>query len=286
MSEDKEIKKNDIIDDVSDKEEYERALEVLNKSKSARVKKITDEKKAKKKQQKEVSKRTASGSGSSGNSGNGFIDKCKKDPVIPACILLLIIAAVGFGIYILVPMFSVKTLGITVDELRDRYASTGIYNSTLLPYNFAIPQVSYTEGQSVALTASAESSNKNNDRLLYFSANIPNTATGFGTAIQGSVSKNDSKITAIRIMATFSPEYLNDSSYMSFLVLYFGSYLQAFEPSISDRDAQTLVYDAINQMSTGEFVTRQDIAYRVSLITGDTVNYVAFDIVPAANLDK
>ena len=72
-----------------------------------------------------------------------FVDKCKKDPVIPVCILLLIAAVIGFGLYILLPMFSVKTLGVTVDELRDRYSSTGIYNSTLLPYNFGIPEVTY-----------------------------------------------------------------------------------------------------------------------------------------------
>ncbi len=282
MSEDKEIKKVDITEDVTDKDEYERALAVLNKSKSARVKKITDEKKAKKQKEKEALKKSSSGD----NSGKGFIDKCKKDPVIPVCILLLIIAVVGFGIYILVPLFSVKTLGVTVDELRDRYSSTGIYNSTLLPYNFAIPEVTYSEGQNLALTAQAESNNKNSERLLYFSAAIPNTATDFGTAIQGSVSKSDNKITAMRVMATFRTEYLNDSSYMNFIVLYFGSYLQAFEPSISDRDAQTLVYNAINQISSGQFTTRQDIAYRVSIVTADTVNYVAFDIIPAANLDN
>lgn len=283
MSEDKEIKKADITEDVTDKEEYERALAALNKSKSARVKKITDEKKAKKQKEKEAIKK-ASASETSGK--GGFIDKCKKDPVIPVCILLLIAAVIGFGLYILLPMFSVKTLGVTVDELRDRYSSTGIYNSTLLPYNFGIPEVTYTEAQNVALTAAAENANKNSERLLYFSAAIPNTATDFGTAIQGSVSKSNNKITAIRVMATFRTEYLNDSTYMNFLVLYFGSYLQAFEPSISDRDAQTLVYNAINQISNGNFITRQDIAYRVSIVQADTVNYVAFDIIPAANLDN
>ena len=73
MSEDKEIKKADITEDVTDKEEYERALAALNKSKSARVKKITDEKKAKKQKEKEAIKK-ASASETSGK--GGFIDKC------------------------------------------------------------------------------------------------------------------------------------------------------------------------------------------------------------------
>ncbi|MBR4494957.1 MAG: hypothetical protein IKP14_09640 [Clostridiales bacterium] len=271
-----EIKKNDLIDDVEDKEEYERALAALNKSKSARVKKIVDEKKAKKQKEKETQKKSSSGS----SDDKSFIGKCKKDPVIPACILLIIIAAIGFGIYILVPMFSIKTLGVTVEDYRVRYISTSIYNAALAPYGFTIPEVTYQEEQNVALTAVGENSSSNQDKLLFFSAPIANTGTSFATAIQGSVRKTDNKITALRVIA----EYSNDPNYFNFLVLYFGSYLQAFIPGVSDQDIQALVTDAVNNISTGEFTIRQDIAFRVSIVTTDTVNYVAFDIMPSGNL--
>ena len=104
-----EIKKNDLIDDVEDKEEYERALAALNKSKSARVKKIVDEKKAKKQKEKEAQKKSSSGS----SDDKSFIGKCKKDPVIPACILLIIIAAIGQPDF--VTAYMVKEGAVIVD---------------------------------------------------------------------------------------------------------------------------------------------------------------------------
>lgn len=277
MSDVKEEKKKDLVDDIDDKEEYERALAVLNKSKSARVKKISDDKKAKKQKEKEASKKASTGNASS---KNGFVEKCKKDPVIPACILLLFIAIVGVVLYIVIPMFSVKTLGVTVEDYRVRYISTSIYNSALAPYGFTIPEVAYQEEQRVALTAAGESNNNNQDKLLFFYAPISNTGTTFATAIQGSVRKSDNKITALRVLV----EYSDDPNYFNFLILYYGSYLQAFIPTVSDQDIQALVADAVNNISTGEFTVRQDIAFRVSVERTDTISYIAFDIMPSGNL--
>lgn len=254
--------------------EYERALEVLNRSKGERVKKIKEQKKKKKQKEQEHSS----------EKGNGFWSKCKKDPIIPAAILILIAAVVFFVIRVIVPMFSVKTLGITIDEYREQYASGSIYNSALMPYNFAIPEVTMTDGSNVALTAAAESRSKTENRLMYFTAAIPNTSTDFGTGIQGSVRKSDGKITAMRVMAGFRPEYAQDTSYMRFLVLYFGSYLQGFIPDVSDQDIQNLILDAINQMQSGEYIIRQDLAYKISVVNNESVTYIAFDIMPSANV--
>ena len=230
-----------------------------------------------KQKEKEASKKASTGNASS---KNGFVEKCKKDPVIPACILLLFIAIVGVVLYIVIPMFSVKTLGVTVEDYRVRYISTSIYNSALAPYGFTIPDVTYQEEQRVALTAVGESNNNNQDKLLFFYAPISNTGTTFATAIQGSVRKSDNKITALRVLV----EYSDDPNYFNFLILYYGSYLQAFIPTVSDQDIQALVADAVNNISTGEFTVRQDIAFRVSVERTDTISYIAFDIMPSGNL--
>ncbi|MBR1797083.1 MAG: hypothetical protein IJ757_03595 [Clostridiales bacterium] len=263
----------DLITDEEEDAEYERALAALNKSKGERVKKITEEKKAKKKEAKakeEADKPAPS----------GFIAKCKKDPVIPITIILLVAVVVGILIHIIVPMLSVKSLGVTVDEFRENYSNASIYRATLAPYNFAIPEVTYTDGKTLALTAAGEAQNREEDKLQYFSAAIPNTATTFSTAIQGSVRKSDNKITAIRVMAQIS----DDPNYFNFLVLYFGSYLQALAPDVSDQDIETLVAEALNNVAGADFTVRQDIAFRASLVNGDSVSYVAFDIMPAGNL--
>ena len=280
MSEEKEK----LSDEIADKEEYERALAALNKSKGERVKKIVAEKKAKKQREKEsLAKTNEAYSKKVGKPS--FIDKCKKDPIIPACILCLA-AALIFGIVrFVVPRFSVRTLGLTVDEYREQYAASSIYTNTLAPYNFSIPEVSYSDGQTVALTAAGEAQNRETAKYSYFYASIPNTATTFSTAIQGSVLKSNDEIVAIRVMASVDAENYSDPTYINFLYLFFGSYLQPFMPDVSDRDIQTLVYNAVQNINSGEFTVRQDIAYRVSIINGD-VSYVAFDIMPTANMDK
>ena len=277
MSEDKEK----LSDEITDKEEYERALAALNKSKGERVKKIVAEKKAKKQKEKEALAKVSTKI----KGKETFIDKCKKDPVIPVCILCLIIAVIFVTVKFIVPMFSVKTLGVTVDEYRESYASTSIYCNTLAAYNFAIPEVTYSDGQSVALTAQGESQNRDVSKYQYFYAPIQNSATNFSTAIQGSVLRSNNRIVALRVMASVSAENYSDPNYINFLYLFFGSYLQPFMPDVSDRDMQTLVYNAVQNINTNEFTVRQDVAYRVSIINGD-VSYVAFDIMPAANLDN
>ena len=265
MSEEKEK----LSDEITDKEEYERALAALNKSKGERVKKIVAEKKAKKQREKEsLAKTNEAYSKKVGKPS--FIDKCKKDPIIPACILCLAAALIFVIVRFVVPMFSVKTLGLTVDEYREQYAASSIYTNTLAPYNFS---------------AAGEAQNRETAKYSYFYASIPNTATTFSTAIQGSVLKSNDEIVAIRVMASVDAENYSDPTYINFLYLFFGSYLQPFMPDVSDRDIQTLVYNAVQNINSGEFTVRQDIAYRVSIINGD-VSYVAFDIMPTANMDK
>ena len=280
MAEDKEK----LSDEITDNEEYERALEVLNKSKGERVKKIVAEKKAKKQKEKEASEK-ASGNNKNNSGKTTFIDKCKKDPIIPACILCIVIAIVLAVVKFVVPMFSVKTLGITIDDYRTQYQTTGLYNSVLMPYNFAIPEVTYQESSNVSLTAAGEAQNKQNDKYIYFYAAIPNTATNFSTAIQGSALKSNGEIVALRVMASLDADNYSDPNYINFIYIFFGSYLQTFMPDVSDHDVQLLISHAVENMGTNEFTVRQDVAYRVSIITGD-VNYLAFDIMPTANLDK
>lgn len=267
-------------DEIVDKEEYERALEVLNKSKSARVKKINDTKKEKKRKEKEESKKESSEASAKGK--NGFWDKCKKDPVIPVCIVLLIAAVVFIAVRFIAPLFGTKTLNITVDRLRADYLSTQIYNDYLSDYNFAIPEVIYYDtNNEIALTASAE--NKKSSDVIYFNTNIPNTGTSFSTGIQGSAKKSDGEIIALRVVCEY-PASVDATSYYQFLVTFFGSYMQTLFPDVSLQDASTLAMDAITNINGENYIVRGDIAYRVSLVTTDTINYVTLDFLPADNV--
>jgi|GEM_PF-1109522 len=270
-----------------EREEYEAALEKLGKSKGERIKEITDEKKAKKqearlKKEKELAEQIDADAAQ--GKKESFFSKCKRDPVIPASILLIILAAVLVTFYYVLPQVTVKSLGLTIDQLRSQYASTTIYTETLANFSFGIPSVTYTEAtdssSSSWITASTDSSSSSDSRLSYFSASIPNTATSFGTAIQGSVRNTDNEITALRVMA----EYSSEDEYYDFLVLYIASYLEALFPELSDTDAAQLAIDAIANVSSDDYIVKDDIAYKVSIVKDDTVSYIAFDVMPAGNL--
>lgn len=269
---------NDNKNQIIDQEEYERALAALGKSKGERVKEIVDQKKAKKaaekakKEAEEKAQKEAMGVSTKPT----FIDKCKKDPVIPTCILALVLVLVGAFVYFIVPMFGTKTLGFTIDQFRSQYASTDVYIQNLSSYNFGIPQVVYQQMPNVALTAAQEGQES---KLLYFTTSIPNTATSFGTALQGSVTKSDNEVTAMRVVVEFS----RDPNFVNFIKLYIASYLQAIYPDLTTEQASQLANDCITNINSEDYTIRNNIAYRLTLVN-ETVPYVAFDILPAGNV--
>ena len=55
-----------------------------------------------------------------------FVDKCKKDPVIPVCFALAILSIVGAAIYFILP-FRTPAMNITLDDFKTSYESTEIY---------------------------------------------------------------------------------------------------------------------------------------------------------------
>ncbi|MCQ2516814.1 MAG: hypothetical protein MJ094_08130 [Saccharofermentans sp.] len=269
---------NDNKNQLIDQDEYERALAALGKSKGERVKEIVDQKKAKKaaekakKEAEEKAQKEAMGISTKPT----FIDKCKKDPIIPTCILALVLVLVGAFVYFIVPMLGTQTLGFTLDQFRAQYASTEIYIQNLSSYNFGIPQVAYQQMPSVALTAAQEGQES---KLLYFTASIPNTATSFGTALQGSVTKDDNKVTAMRVVV----EYSNDPNYVNFIKLYLASYFQAIFPDLTTEQASQLANDCITNINSENYTIRNNIAYRLSIVN-EGVPYVAFDVLPASNI--
>ena len=46
-----------------------------------------------------------------------FIEKCKKDPIIPVCIILAILALIVAGIYFMLPNAKTPSMGMTLSEI-------------------------------------------------------------------------------------------------------------------------------------------------------------------------
>lgn len=278
---------NNELDDFIDQEEYQKALAALESSKSIRLKENADKKKAEAKAKQEaLSKaRKAEIEKKVANSKikNKFVARCVADPVIPIALFVALAAIVGLICYIVAPLVSTPAMKYTVDTFSTQYASTPIYTDSLSQFGFQIPEMQYAQAvesnSSVALTADPNAMSPvkhvDSNNLLCFAGNVQNTATSFGTAVQGTCRKSDKKITALRVIA----EYSNSEEYYNFLLVYFGSYIQTVYPELTSEQAIDLAQEAIANFQNPSFVVRGDYAYRVSLETG-AVNCFVLDILP------
>ena len=247
--------------EIMDQDEYERALEVLDKGKNKRVKDIKEKKKVEKKAAMKSAGKTS------------FIEKCKKDPVIPICILLAVAVVIGVFIYYALPAITLRSFDFTPEEMAARYKETEIFKNSLTGYNFEIPSVTYDQG---------EDGTVDNTKFTGFSAPISNTATSFGTGIQGTVRNSDGKVTSIRVLV----EYSETSDYYSFLLIYFGSFLQTVYPDISSDEAVSMAEEAIGGLNDPSYTVKGDYAYDVSMSNDSGLPFIMMDILPASELGK
>ena len=72
-----------------------------------------------------------------------FIEKCKKDPIIPVCIILAILALIVAGIYFMLPNAKTPSMGMTLSEFQTRFNDGAVAQSLLnngLDFSFRMPE--------------------------------------------------------------------------------------------------------------------------------------------------
>lgn len=216
-----------------------------------------------------------------------FIAKTKKDPVMGICIAAIVLCLAGAILYFVIPTFYVESFDVTVDEFRTRYTQTSLYSHDLDLYNFAIPPVEFyekqTEGTGIALTADPSLSNpnayKNNGPQTherYFCANIDTTATSLMTGIKGRCRSVDGELTEVTVFV----QYDQCQEFYTFTRVYFATYLQALDPTLSDSDALALAVDAIYVKNSDEYMTTGNIAFRTYTCNENGTACLAMEIVP------
>ncbi|MCH4153099.1 MAG: hypothetical protein LKG26_02250 [Saccharofermentans sp.] len=276
----------DIEEIVSD-EEYKEALEKLNTPKSERRRKALAAKKAKEEAKVKLTREDFK--------ALSFMGKCRRDPVIPVCLILAFIALVGAAIYYILPYAVIGSFGMTIDEFRSRYESTDTYQNLFANYSLAIPEVTYEDASATETTETTQASsaqgdgtttdaavsnpvNENARFLNYFTCYID---SDFGTSIQGSTRKSDGELTALRVYAPYSGDNTQ------FIMYYFASFLETFYPDLTYETASDLASDMFTNFDNkGLFTVRGDYAYRLVFLQSDGISSLAFDIVPKRNIDS
>ena len=273
-------KEEDIIDkseDLFDDDEYKKALETLNSSKSSRVASM-------KKEKKEKEKEKESKKDDKNTNEESFVEKCKKDPVIPICIAALAVIAF-FAFFFLtkfiIGCFKNDDLGITTTELRTNYQSTELYSQVLVNGNFAIPEIIVSD----AIAAEGETIE---DDIKYFMTVIPNTTGGYATFINGSCDEDDQTIKELKIAISYNDAVSPELDRFAFIDLFFASYLEVFISDYTETQIEIMIGDAILDAKLDSYYYAGDIAFKVtSNVNSDqTGHLVVLDIIPKSQIDE
>ena len=217
-----------------------------------------------------------------------FIDKCKKDPVIPVCFALAFLAIVGAVIYFALP-YRTPAMKITLDDFKEKYESTEMYKSLFVNFGLDISPVHYVDTTATPdLNYLGFYSDENFGELNmtefdpecdYFQAALN---TELITLMQGSSRKADGKLTSLR----FITKYAGDPTYMSY---YYASVLDALyedlDPTSAVNVLATLLQD-FNIDTQGGYTVMGEYAFRLMYLPVNNGNYFAFDVVPASGLKE
>ena len=279
MDQDVSVSDEEAEDEVGE-EEINKAMEVVSTSKRKRDK--AKEKKARLYAEdfkgKKVDDETFS--------RFSFVDKCKKDPVIPVCIVLILALIIGAVLYYIVPMLGMKTFGFTFGQFTDRIYTTSMYDDAMRTWNYEIKDTRYQ----LTPLVSSSSSEADGEKLLdlskmldkpgvkYFDSDISST---YDSDLLGCVSPMDDQLIYLRALSKFD-DVAETPHYVTY---YYATVLQTVFPALSNENA----VDVATEMLSGyngskEFKLMGDVACRIVMGTYNGTNYVAMDLTPRENV--
>ncbi len=216
-----------------------------------------------------------------------FIEKCKKDPVIPVALLLAFIMIIVAVIYFLLPGVKAPTMKLTLDEFENGFNSC---DTTLFffesGFDISIKEINYIDRSAApGILGEMETLTFDSNYVDYFSGKA---SVRYDAGLEGATRKTDGQLTHIRVFIAYDEENEDD---VIRVWMFFASTLQALYPDLTEFDAKAL---ALNEMSDyageGKYVKRGDIAFRwipVKAGTGGRESaYIVIEAVPAKTLSE
>lgn len=216
-----------------------------------------------------------------------FIEKCKKDPVIPVSLLLAFIMIIVAVIYFLLPGVKAPTMKLTLDEFENGFntCDTTMYFFES-GFDISIKEINYIDRSAEpGILGELETLTFDSNYVDYFSGRA---SVRYDAGLEGATRKTDGQLTHIRVFIAYDEENEDD---VIRVWMFFASTLQALYPDLTEFDAKAL---ALSEMSDyageGKYVKRGDIAFRwipVKAGTGGRESaYIVIEAVPAKTLSE
>ncbi len=214
-----------------------------------------------------------------------LIEKCKKDPLIPVCAILAILALIVAGIYFMLPNAKTPSMGMTLQDFQTRY-NNGEVNKSLVnsgadigfrtpPYVDIKSQPSIL-GDKEVISASSAYADFFNGPLKYYSIG----------GIEGATRKSDNMLSYIRVYVLYG----EGEGDFNTVWLYASNTLCALYPDLTMYPAMDIAMKAMNEFNGDErYYVRGDYAFRLVAAkkTGDggiEYVYIVVDVVPRSVL--
>ena len=214
-----------------------------------------------------------------------FVEKCKKDPIIPVSILLAILALIVAGIYFLLPNAMTPSMGLTLDEFISRFNEGEVAKSLMnsgFDITFRTPD--YVDisskpsilGDKEVVTAKSAYADFFEGPFKYYNIG----------GIEGATRKNDGKLAYARVYIQYGEEDFNT------VWLYSSNVICALYPDLTMYQAMDISMKAMGEYNgDARYYVKGDYAFRLVAVKkaadgGGELVYIVVDCVPKAALKK
>lgn len=285
-----EIKASDIkeaveeiseAEDISEESEAEETEEKAAKKPDSTKNEKKEDKKSDKKSDKKTGDKPASKKSSKITSERdeflklSFIEKCKKDPVIPIMLILVFVAVIVAAVYFILPNAKSPSMGMTLDDFKTRY-NDGEVAAQLYANGMDIG-INYTQyvdpSANPSILGDKETFKLDGSNVDYFTGDV---SLMLSAGLEGATRRSDNELAMIRVYVKyeFEPTWM-----------IFANTLQALYPDLTKFQALDIAIKEMNEYKgDGLYAERGDIAFRiipVKILEGEEeVTYIVIEAVP------
>lgn len=214
-----------------------------------------------------------------------FIEKCKKDPVIPVALLLAFIMIVIAVIYFLLPGVKAPAMKLTLEEFENGFnnCDTTVYFFES-GFDISIKEINYIDRSAApGILGELETLTFDSNYVDHFSGKA---SVRYDAGLEGAARKTDGRLTHIRVYIAYDQENNDD---VIRVWTFFAATLQALYPDLTELDAKYMALSEMqNYAGDGMYIKRGDIAFRWIPVKpgvgGHESAYIVIEAVPAKTL--
>lgn len=214
-----------------------------------------------------------------------FIEKCKKDPVIPISILLAFLAVIIASVYFILPNALTPSMGITLEEFKYSFTEGEVAKSLLSngsDIGFRSP--AYVDPESnPGILGDKEIIKANRAYADFFAGPMKYFST---IGIEGATRKNDGELVYVRIYVKYNDLDDSESGDFNNVWMYFSNTLNALYPELSLYESMGIAMEKLGEYDGDiRYYVRGDYGFRLVPVQRDDNVYIVIDVVPKSALN-